>query len=569
MIDISITETEFLELFPDKEGIWELLSTTPKSEEELLYRYLPSKMWRLNNLYTIIDKDGDPVTFKMNRAQFRVYAHQFIHWRLIILKSRQQGISTLYLIDYFDDAIFLPNLRCGLMAQDKDAAAPLLERVKYLWDEFDPHFKEFLGRKVIKDNASEFWFNNNSKMLIRTSFRSDTLQRLHISELGKIANKYPQKAKETNTGTLQTIAPGNKVGIESTAEGLNMFKHKWDSASGAKIIGIPPTDEIIPVFQKLWSPEYIHLNSFKPAGKDFYPVFLSWLYDPDCVEFEDQYIEAEASDYFDQIESTTGLHVNTHQRNFWVAQERELEGDIHQEYPATPEEAFTAAKDGTYWSKKYIEYIVRKNRKVPNLFDKNLEVYCVMDLGRGDYTVLLFFQVWQETNGDWTIRIIHSYYNSGEGPDHYADYFKAEGQFREKPTKDYNIKEIGMPHDAEVTDLSTIGNKTRQMIYAENGITNTIILNKMSKADSIDNVRQTMPNIWLDSSCTYIEQCFLYYTKTWDPVLEVWKMEPKRNQYAHGADTVQYMVQYFERYLKISRVARRRDPTKPVGGISL
>lgn len=562
MSNISITKEEFDILFPGKESVWHLLTTKPRTKEELLYKYFPSKLWRLNNVYTIIDKDGEPCTFRMNRSQFVVYAHKYLHWRLIILKSRQQGISTLYLIDYFDDAMVLPNLKCGLMAQDIDAAKPLLERVKYTWDKFDPIFKDFLNIRIASSNASEFSFTNHSQMLIRTSFRSATLQRLHISELGKIANKYPQKAKETNTGTLQTISPGNYVGIESTAEGANMYKQKWDAAMKLKIAGIPEINEDTPVFQKLWAPEFMHSNIAQPAAKDFYPVFLSWLYDPDCVEFVDQIPSDSATRYFDELESTTGQKLSRYQKNFWLAQERELEGDIHQEYPATPEEAFTAAKDGTYWAKLYIEHIVRKNRKLPKIYDPNLPVYCCMDLGKNDFNVLAFFQYWVETTGKPSLRFIAEYKNHGEGIEHYANYLKATEEFENSPTKDWEIIEIGLPHDAAVSDLSISGSKTRQDIYYDNGIRNTIILDKMGVNTSIELVREWIPNMTIDSSCDYLVQCFLGYTKKWDPVLEIWKKEPTRNEYAHGADAIRYSVQYAVEYLVGSEVKTKNSVNK-------
>ncbi|MGY2498704.1 hypothetical protein ACW4UO_30035, partial [Klebsiella pneumoniae] len=106
----------------------------------------------------------------------------------------------------------------------------LLERTKFLWDKLDPDIKAYLNRSLEKDNAKSFTFNNHSQIFIRVSFRSTTLQRLHISEFGKIANHSPKKAKEVKTGTLQALAVGNTGVIESTAEGRNMFKEMWDAS---------------------------------------------------------------------------------------------------------------------------------------------------------------------------------------------------------------------------------------------------------------------------------------------------------------------------------------------------
>lgn len=524
MSELSITKEEFYSLFPGREHLYDLLTTKPRDKKELVTKYLPSKLWRLNNLYYFIDKYGESRIFKMNRAQFVVYSKIFIHYRLIILKSRQQGISTLWLISFFDDALFYKNLNCGLMAQGKDEAATLLERLKHTWDHMNPEVLNFLKRRRTKDNTSEMSFNNGSTLFIRTSFRSATLHRLHISELGKIANKFPEKAKETKTGTLQTLAPGNLGVIESTAEGANMFKNMWDSSQ--KQLGVSNV-----------------------TGKDFYPVFLSWLDDPDCVEFTDQVRSPEALEYFSRLEAETGRSLTPEQMNFWIMQERELEGDIHQEYPATPEEAFAAAKDGTYWARTYIRYVLRRRQRLPNLYDRALDVYCAMDLGRNDYNVLGFFQVWREMSGRLTIRIIGEYYNCGEDLTHYADYLLGKPiESGKLIDPDWYIKEVALPHDGEVTEL-TSRNKTREEILNDAGITNTMILEKLGVSTGIEGVRRQMPHIYIDESCTYLNDCLLYFTKEWNPVLNVWKNEPKRDEWKHGADMIRYMVQYINAFL--------------------
>jgi hypothetical protein len=536
---LKLTEAEFLRLFPNRELQWELLNTQPRSEGEFITKYLPSKIWRLNNLYYITDKFGDRVRFNMNRAQFTVYSYLLQHPRLLILKSRQQGISTFWLVSFFDDSIFRSYLNCGLMAQGTDEASKLLERTKFLWDNFDPHVLEFLGRKLAKDNTKEIGFNNHSSLFIRTSFRSATLHRLHISELAKIANKHPERAKETKTGTLQALAPGNIGVIESTAEGANMFKTMWTTAVNQMAAG-------------------------KLAAKDFLPLFLPWLDDPDCVEAEDQILTIEAKDYFAKIEKTTGRILTPQQRNFWVAQSRELEGDIYQEYPATPEDAFSASKDGTYWSRLYIQHVLLREQKRPNLYDRNLPVYCVMDLGRNDFFVLLFFQFFEESSGKYTIRIIKDYHNNYEDLEHYADYIKE--YVRQDESVD--LREIGLPHDGVVVELTARG-RTRQEILADYGVKNTVILDKAGETDSIDNVRFEMPHIWIDSQCGYIENCFLYYTKKWNDLLNIWMSEPVRNEWKHGADAVRYMVQYVQTFLKTSSHEDEEDNRESSGDMDL
>ena len=269
----------------------ELFYSQAETEEEVATKYLPSKLWRLNNLYTIVNKWGERITFRMNRAQHLVYAASLRHPRLIILKSRQQGISTLWLVSFFDDCVTLEDLSIGLMAQGQDEASTLLERTKILWETLDPEVKAFLGAAIKVNNTKEFKLTNGSNIFIRTSFRSATLQRLHISEMGKIANNFPEKAREAKTGTLQAIAQGNTAVIESTAEGDNLFKDMWDN-----------------------SVAYVRNLS----KKDFLPVFLSWLDDPDCNVEEDQPITTANAKYFKKLEDELGLRLTRTQKNFWI-----------------------------------------------------------------------------------------------------------------------------------------------------------------------------------------------------------------------------------------------------------
>ena len=134
---LRISEKTFNRLYPDLVGYYDFFNNPVPSDiskEDFERIYLPSKLWRLNNLYTVVDKHGNAVRFVMNEAQHVVYAMTRQHPRVIILKSRQQGISTFWLVSYFDDGLFQELLAIGLMAQGVDEASTLLERTKFLWD---------------------------------------------------------------------------------------------------------------------------------------------------------------------------------------------------------------------------------------------------------------------------------------------------------------------------------------------------------------------------------------------------------------------------------------------------
>ncbi len=516
-VGLSLTREQFSEIYPDLADHYDFFNDPiPKGTSKAVIegKYFKSKLWRLNNMYTIVNKEGIPITFKMNYAQHKVYAATREHPRIIILKSRQQGISTLWLVSYFDDAIWQSHLNIGLMAQGKDEASTLLERSKLLWEQLDPQVKAFLNIKSLKDNATAVAFSNNSTLFIRTSFRSTTLQRLHVSEFGKIANANPKRAKETKTGTLQALGKGNTGVIESTAEGRNEFQFMWDNAVVAE-------------------------SSGQIAEKDFLPVFLPWIDDPDCVSSVKQAVDNEAAKYFKKIEKELNITLTVEQKNFWVIQHRELGDDIYQEYPATPTEAFAASRDGTFYAKIFNKCVVERNRIVQGLYDPNLDVEVHCDLGMDDYFVMTFVQWYR---GEY--RIVDEYWNNGYDLTHYIDEAESRG---------YPITVYKFPHDIAVRELMATGGgkaKSREQLLREyfkkEGITARIAKVKKDStiANGIEAVRAVLPKMYIDAKCTYLISCFLNYSKEWDDKLLVWKKTPVHDEFSHGADCMRSVAQH-------------------------
>ena len=518
---LSIEPEEFSKIY---EGLKvldnrDIFYNKPVDTTELTKRHMRSKLWRLNNLYTIVDKYGESIKFVMNRAQHIVYSASLRHPRLIILKSRQQGISTLWLIAFFDDCIFNKNFTSGLMAQGEDEAATLLTRTRVLWDNLNPAVKRMLGIDLYKKNTKEFSFTNGSSMVIRTSFRSATLQRLHISEFGKIANRTPQRARETKTGTLQAIAQGNIAVIESTAEGDNDFKHMWDNAMA---------------------------YAGDITAKDFLPVFLSWVDDLDCVLSRKQEIGAMAAKYFEGIEMELNRKLTNEQKYFWVAQQRELGSDVYQEYPATPEEAFLRNRDGTYYANLYLRLVRHRNREMDDLHDPKLPTHVAVDLGRNDYFVLVFYQI--HTDG---VRIINCYKNTGQGIRHYCEVMDSM-----KDQYQYDIDTIVLPHDAEVRDLTS--DETREEAFWKFGYNKTRIVERTKDINNDrELVRQMMERLYVDKRAQYIIDCFLNYTKEWDARRNVWKDLHEHNDHSHGADAIRQLVRGTPEYVEPQRQRTR------------
>jgi len=477
---------------------------TPE-QEEFIRTKLSSKLWRMNNLYKIRDKNGNLVTMKLNHAQEKVLT-KYRHNKKIILKSRQQGISTLYLAYNLDDALFKPGFQAGIQSVGQDESDKLSKRAELMWNELDPNVKQLMGLEMTSNNQKGMSFSNDSILKIG-NFRGDTLQSLHVSELGKIAKKYPEKAKELKTGAFQAVGKNNRITIESTAEGRSgLFYEMWIKA-------------------ELMALEEKELNPL-----DFQAIFLSWLEDPDCTLDYEIDISSELVNYFAELENELDIVLMQQQKWWYAAKKEELTEDMTQEYPSTAEEAFMAAKDGSYYGRLYRDNIIKKKRLVKDLYDPQLEVHVAYDLGFNDTMVALFFQEFVDG-----ARIIDEYHNSGEPIQHYCKMMD-----RKKRERGYNYKfPIYLPHDANVTDLTS--GKTRADTFRKYGYPN-MVLKKISIEEGIELGRDWMARLWIDKSLAYVQNMFINYSKEWDEKLGTWKKKPKHDEWSNPADAFRYMV---------------------------
>lgn len=498
------------------------INYAPQTDDDFI-ECLKHKNWRLNNLYYVKNKQGQIVPFKLNSMQLKIV--NCPHNRAIILKTRQIGVSTLKIIDSIDDALFMPNRTNGVMAQGLDEAAEMLEKARLAWNMLNVSVKRYLGLvyqnqgfkmekensdsyngpilTLATDNTTEFGFSNGSKLMVRTSFRSGTLQMLHVSELGKISAKDPKKAYELKTGTFQAIGDNRRVTVESTAEGKSGY------------------------FYELWNnAEAMLLSKQEFSCLDFYPIFIGWTEDPDCVLYTPKPITEENEKYFKSIEDKLQMKLRNEQKWFYINKLAELGDHITQEYPATPEEAFRAARDGFIYGHSMTS-LRNRNGIVSNLYDPNLPVFAAMDLGMRDLFVFVFWQQYEGEN-----RIIAEYANKDMGIDHYVDYL-----FR----TNYKFKRIFGPHDLQKRDLMYQQGQTRQKILADKGV-HVDILPNIPVEDGIQAVKSMLQCTLIDSKCEYLISCLDNYSRSWDESLGNWRKEPIHNRYSHGADALRYMA---------------------------
>ena len=279
--------------------------------------YLTCKEWRLNNLYKIENERGRVVTFKMRDAQRELFESS--HTFEIILKARQLGFSTYIDIYALDSCLFTKNFAAGIIAQDLELAGTIFQtKVVFPYENLPNYLKTRtrITQRAGGTNGGRLSFSNGSRIRVATSFRSGTLQLLHISELGRICAGFPKKAKEIQTGSMPTVHEGSKLFIESTAEG----------ASG--------------LFFDLCKKAEERRNSGMALGaKDFNFRFIPWFTHPryhSPVPPGGLKLSKYFKEYFKAVEEAMHITLTDTQKQWYMEAWDKYEEHTKQEYPSTP-----------------------------------------------------------------------------------------------------------------------------------------------------------------------------------------------------------------------------------------
>lgn len=319
----------------------------------------------IENCLKIKTKSGTVVPFRLNDAQRKLYAVAKRQQdagkpvRLIILKARQLGFSTLTEGLIFHACATRRNVNALIVAHREDATANLFRMSKLFYDELPAPVKPMLRAS----NAQELVFENPSKLRserearpgLRSRIRcataggrgigrSDTLQCVHLSEYAFWPDGADGKAS-TLAGILQAVPslPGTMVVIESTANGFEDFKERWDAAVAGE--------------------------------NDFEPVFFAWFENPDY-----SMPVVPGTEWTPEERDLKAAYQLTDEQMQWrrwcIANNCGGSLDMfRQEYPASPGEAFLHSGTGVFDN----EQIVLRLERLPS------------PAGRGEFT-----------DGEWT-----------------------------------------------------------------------------------------------------------------------------------------------------------------------
>lgn len=493
------------------------LDFRPVTPEDL-ERCLSDPHWRVGSgfLYRIMvksseDDEGTIVEFKPNRAQRRFMAR--LWHRNVILKARQLGFTTLVAIMWLDHALFNRNQRCGIIAQDKEAAEVIFrDKVKLAYEHLPPEIRQSMP--LARNSATELLFaHNNSSVRVATSMRSGTIHRLHISEFGKICAKYPDKAKEVVTGSIPAVPLDGITVVESTAEGQDGD------------------------FYKITNRAMAHADKGKAlTQRDYRFHFFPWWQEPSYRIDGGEVVLTDAdNEYFATVEATNDITLDLAQRRWYVAtRDEDFSGEpekMWQEYPSTALEAFQVSTEGTYYAIQLRQ--ARRDKRI-GLFPHvdGIPVNTFWDIGASDGTAIWFHQ---RIGGE--DRIIDFEEGWEQGYSHYG---------REMQKRGYVWGTHHLPHDA--------GHKRQQKDVLTAPIDELEKLNiggswiTVPRVDDINHGIQLTRTLFSrltfnEAKCKDGLKHLGAYRKTWNESMARWMDTPRHDEHSEASDALRQMAQ--------------------------
>lgn len=242
--------------------------------------------------------------------------------RIIILKGRQQGLSTVVGAYLYHNISLKKSKKALVVAHDKRAATTLFEMTKRYHDNNPLDSGTYpLKPKTKYDSKTEIKFDGlDSSYMIATAggdgiVRGETITHAHLSEMAF----WPDGTAEDNFNGLMQSIPNEDdtaVFIESTANGV----------SGP--------------FYRLW-------QDAVAGNNDFYPLFIPWYWETGYREAILPNEDFTRTPHEDELVAKFGLdNEQLKWRRFKVAVSGPSK--FQQEYPMTPDEAFITSGSGVF-----------------------------------------------------------------------------------------------------------------------------------------------------------------------------------------------------------------------------
>ena len=478
---------------------------------QILGEQWKSLEWRLCNLYWIVDEHGQSVRFQPNEEQLHFIRN--IWNRNIILKARQLGFSTLIEILELDQAIFNAHHTGVVIADTLPNAGKLFAKIDFAYERLPVALKE-AAPLASRTSKTGLEFEHGSTVYVSTSARGGTVQFLHVSELGKISRKYPERAAEIVSGAFESVPVDGCIVVESTAEGAaGEFFDLVDVALKRAAEGAPET----PLDWRLF----------------FYPWYKKAAYrlDPALVT-----VSSQDHAYFNKIQVEQGVKIDPEQRAWYVKKRETQKRMMKREYPSTPQEAFEQAIEGAVFGEEMTD--IREAGRITVVpLDVNYPVNTFWDFGLGRRN-----PIWLHQRIGLQNRWCKYFDDFGKGLGwwwrHLETWRLAHGEFQ--------WGTHFLPHDA---DAEILGESvtTKHRILEAAGMRNIVVVPRVAeKSIGIDKMRAKLPaDNWFDRvECAEGIKCLDGYQFEWNEKMGTWSRTPLPNWASHGADAWMQYAQW-------------------------
>jgi hypothetical protein len=482
-------------------------------------------LWRIRSLYRITDKSGRIIDFVPNKIQEQLLHDIFVDGcrRVLVLKSRKHGVSTLFEIIIFDFCYFGQNLQASIIdLTHSNASDKLVKICRFAWDNLDPDVKEPLAKGG--DSKNVLAFNNGSNINAGKNARGGQNQILHVSEWGPIAHQDPERSTEIKTGALP-----------SADEGIQLIESTFQGGKGGDFYELIKRTMETPESQK--------------TAKDFRFRFFAWWQDErNTLEGDVQWIPKAVTKYLADIEARIG-HKFTDGQKLWYYKTKQEQGIFMQrEYPSTVDEAFNAPVEGSIYG-QIISEIRAAGHVCSFSRDRGAPVFASWDLGWNDsMTVWLWQIVGRDTARHETMAKMYGEIECAEIP--------VVGHF--------------LPHDGSHGNVVS-GRVSPKAALEKAGAVNVIVVPQANrKSDGINLLRDLLARSWFNvPACEYgISALEAYHTKD-ETTNGVTSKEPVHDWSSHPSDAARCFAEALELGLVKADSARRvlQSPRSPTGEV--
>jgi hypothetical protein len=269
--------------------------------------------------------------------------------RIIILKARQMGFSTVTEAVIFQDTVTRFNVNSAIITHKSDATDNLFNMTNLFYEELPdgmkPMIKNSNAKALVFANPTSDKVAKKKRPGLRSKIkcftagakgvgRSETITNLHVSEFAFWEGKKGTTKAQILQGVMQAVPnlPGTLVIIESTANGWEEFKEMWDDA----VEGI---SGFIPVFypwhaMKTYRMKYDGFELTKEEKK----LKAKYNLDDEQLTWRRWCIKTNCNNDIDTFK---------------------------QEYPSCPEEAFITTGNPVFDVQKVIDRIEKIRQKKP------------------------------------------------------------------------------------------------------------------------------------------------------------------------------------------------------------